>query len=310
MLLANNVILVVAAGSVLLGTLYPLVLDALGLGKISVGPPYFDNVFVPLMAPAIFLMGIGPLARWKSASLPELAVRLRWAFGVSLVTALLLPLALGQWSPMISFGLLLAFWVFTSTALNLWGRVKPTAGMALRQRLGSQSRSYYGMLVAHLGIGVFIVGVTLVKGYQTEKDVRMDIGDTVTIGAYQFVFKGVTETLGPNYKASRGNIEILKNGRPDRTLEPEKRIYFATQMPMTEAAIDPGFTRDLYVSLGEPVDNGAWVVRVYYKPFVDWIWGGCMIMAMGGALALSDRRYRLARRKAAVPAAAPVPEAA
>lgn len=309
-LLANNVILVVAAGSVLLGTLYPLVLDSLGLGKISVGPPYFDNVFVPLMAPAIFLMGIGPLARWKSTSLPELAVRLRWAFGVSLVTALLLPLALGQWTPMISFGLLLAFWVFTSTALNLWNRVKPTAGMSVPQRLGTQSRSYYGMLLAHLGIGVFIVGVTMVKGYQTEKDVRMDVGDTVTIGAYQFVFKGVTETLGPNYKASRGNIEILKNGRPDRTLEPEKRIYFASQMPMTEAAIDPGFTRDLYVSLGEPVDNGAWVVRVYVKPFVDWIWVGCFIMAMGGVLALSDRRYRLARRKATTPVAAPAPEAA
>jgi cytochrome c-type biogenesis protein CcmF len=310
MLLANNVILVVAAGSVLLGTLYPLVLDSLGLGKISVGPPYFDNVFVPLMAPAIFLMGVGPLARWKSASLPDLAVRLRWAFGISLVTALLLPFALGQWSPMISFGLLLALWVFSSTALNLWSRVKPAAGMAVRQRLGSQSRSYYGMLLAHLGVGVFIVGVTLVKGYQVEKDVRMEVGDTVTIGAYQFVFKGVTETLGPNYKASRGNIEILKNGRPDRTLAPEKRIYFAQQMPMTEAAIDPGLTRDLYVSLGEPVDNGAWVVRVYFKPFVDWIWGGCMIMAMGGALALSDRRYRLARRKAITPAAAPVPEAA
>ncbi len=309
-LLANNVILVVAAGSVLLGTLYPLVLDSLGLGKISVGPPYFDNVFVPLMAPAIFLMGIGPLARWKSASLPELAVRVRWAFGISLVTALLLPVALGQWTPMISFGLLLAFWVFTSTALNLWSRVKPIAGMSMPQRLGAQSRSYYGMLLAHLGIGVFIVGVTMVRGYQTEKDVRMDIGDTVTIGAYQFVFKGVSETMGPNYKASRGNIEILKNGQTVRMLAPEKRIYFATQMPMTEAAIDPGLTRDLYVSLGEPVGNGAWVVRVYVKPFVDWIWVGCFIMAMGGALALLDRRYRLARRRATVPVAVPVPEAA
>jgi cytochrome c-type biogenesis protein CcmF len=311
MLLANNVILVVAAGSVLLGTLYPLVLDALGLGKISVGPPYFNSVFAPLMAPAIFLMGVGPLTRWKSASLPELAVRLRWAFGVSVVSALLLPFALGKWSPMISFGLLLALWVFTSTALNLWSRVRPAAGASLRQRLGSQSRSYYGMLMAHLGVGVFIVGVMMVMGYETEKDVRMEVGDTATIGAWQFVFKGVTETPGPNYMASRGSIDVLKNGQFERTLTPEKRTYFATQMPMTEAAIDTGFTRDLYVSLGEPVDNGAWVVRVYVKPFVDWIWGGCLIMALGGTLALSDRRYRLARRKAAAPAtAALAPEAA
>ena len=307
MLLANNVILFVAALSVLLGTLYPLILDSMGMGKISVGPPYFDSVFVPLMTPAIFLMGIGPLARWKSASLPELAIRLRWAFGVSVVTALLLPFAMGTWTPMISFGLLLALWVFTSTGLNLWSRVKPTPGASLRQRLGSQSRSYYGMLVAHFGIGVFIVGVTMVKGYQIEKDVRMDVGDTATIGAWQFVFKGVTETPGPNYMATRGTIDVMKNGQFELTLLPEKRLYSATQMPMTEASINPGFTRDLYVSLGEPVGNGAWIVRVYVKPFVDWIWGGCLIMAVGGALALSDRRYRLARRKKREQQAQPVP---
>jgi cytochrome c-type biogenesis protein CcmF len=231
---------------------------------------------------------------------------LRWAFGVSLVSALLLPVVLGKWSPMISFGLLLALWVFTTTALNLRNRVKPTPGSSLLQRLGAQPRSYYGMLLAHLGIGVFIVGVTLVKGYQTEKDVRMEVDDTVTIGAYQFVFKGVTAVPGPNYMASRGNIEVLKNGQPDRTLAPEKRTYFATQMPMTEAAIDTGLTRDLYVSLGEPVENGAWVVRVYVKPFVDWIWGGCVIMALGGALALSDRRYRMTRRKEKTALTAPL----
>jgi cytochrome c-type biogenesis protein CcmF len=212
---------------------------------------------------------------------------------------------------MVSFGLLLALWVFTSTALNLWSRVQPTAGASLRQRLGTQSRSYYGMLLAHFGVGVFIVGVTLVKGYETEKDVRMEVGDTVTIGAHQFVFKGVTETPGPNYRASRGNIDVLKNGRLERTMAPEKRMYFATQMPMTEAAIDTGFTRDLYVSLGEPADNGAWVVRVYVKPFVDWIWGGCLVMALGGVLALSDRRYRMPRRKElAVPASALIADAA
>jgi cytochrome c-type biogenesis protein CcmF len=301
MLLANNTLLVVAAGSVLLGTLYPLFLDALNLGKISVGPPYFDSVFVPLMTPAIFLMGIGPLARWKDASLPDLATRLKWAFAVSIATAVLLPFALpGPWSPMISFGLALALWVATSTALNLQVRMASLSG-TLRARLASQTRGYYGMLLAHLGVAVFIAGVTLVKGYESERDVRMAIGDSIAVGGYSFRFDGVENATGPNYRASRGKVAVSRDGRELMVMRPEKRIYNAQQMPMTEAAISTGLFGDLYVSLGEPVDNGAWSVRVYRKPFVTWIWGGCIFMALGGFVALSDKRYRrVAQRESAV----------
>jgi cytochrome c-type biogenesis protein CcmF len=297
-LLANNVLLVVAAASVMLGTLYPLFLDALGLGKISVGPPYFESVFLPLMAPAIFLMGVGPLAKWKQAEVPELAHRLKWAFGTALITALLLPFTLGRWSPMISFGLLLALWVMASGLVNLTQRLRHlgTGGAGLGKRLSSLPRGYYGMLLAHFGVAVFIIGVTLVKGYEVEKDVRMQAGDTVDVGSYTFRLDGFVQVPGANYDATRGLISVLKNGRPAGTMFPEKRMYHVQQMPMTEAAIDTGFTRDLYVSLGEPVAGGAWVVRIYYKPFVDWIWGGAFIMALGGLLAVGDKRYRLAKR--------------
>ncbi|MGB8338023.1 MAG: heme lyase CcmF/NrfE family subunit [Burkholderiales bacterium] len=295
MLLANNVLFVAAAGSVLLGTLYPLFLDALGLGKISVGPPYFDSVFAPLMAPAIFLMGIGPLARWKQASLPDLTTRLRWAFAVSLLVAVALPLVLGKWTPWVSFGLLMATWLFATVIVNLRERMKHLQGPLL-QRFASQPRSYYGMLLAHAGVGVFIVGVTLVKGYDAEKDVRMDVGETATVGNYTFRFDGVKQVTGPNYIASRGAIQVTRDGRELRMMYPEKRIYTVQRMPMTEAAIDTGFTRDLYISMGEPVSETAWAVRIQVKPFVDWIWGGCILMALGGLLAASDRRYRLARR--------------
>ncbi len=300
MLLANNVLLIAAAGSVLLGTLYPLFLDALKLGKISVGPPYFDAVFVPLMTPAVFLMGIGPLARWKEASLPELAVRLKWALGVSLITALLLPFVMGRWTPLVAFGLLLGAWIIATSAVALKYRLSRHDGN-LWTRLGAQPRAYYGMLLAHCGVAVFIIGVTLVKGYETERDVRMAVGDSVTVGSYTFRFDGAREITGPNYRGSRGAIDVSRDGRHVRVLHPEKRVYHVQQMPMTEAAIDTGFFGDIYVSLGEPVSGGAWSVRVYHKPFVTWIWGGCIIMALGGLLALCDRRYRVpARRSEAI----------
>ena len=153
------------------------------------------------------------------------------------------------------------------------------------------------MQVAHLGVAVFIIGVTIVTGYQSEQDVRMDVGDTVAAGGYTFRFNGVTRTAGPNYQAERAEIEVSKNGQVTNTMYPEKRAYPAAGNVMTETAIDSGVFRDLYISLGEPVSGGAWSVRVYYKPFVSWIWGGAVLMAMGGGLALSDRRYALAARK-------------
>jgi cytochrome c-type biogenesis protein CcmF len=298
-LLANNLLLIVAAASVLLGTLYPLFLDALGLGKISVGPPYFDSVFVPLMAPAIFMMGVGPLAKWKQAELPDLAHRLKWALAVALVTAMLLPFTMGKWTPMIAFGLLLALWVAASGVVNLRQRVsrlRTANGLGTGAQLRGLPRGYYGMLLAHAGVAVFIAGVTLVKGYEVEKDVRMQAGDNVEVGGYTFRLDGLVQVPGPNYEATRGLVSVLKNGKRVRTMFPEKRFYQVQQMPMTEAAIDAGFTRDLYVSLGEPVGNDAWVVRIYHKPFVDWIWGGAFLMALGGILAITDRRYRLARK--------------
>ena len=297
-LLSNNVLLTVAAGSVLLGTLYPLLVDALGMGKLSVGPPYFNLVFVPLMAPAMFLMGIGPVARWKKADLPDIAKRLRWAFVISVLSAVTLPFVLGGWKWLVSLGLLLAIWIVTTVLVNIRERVRVTSGqLSTFQKLRTQSRSYYGMQVAHVGVAVFVVGVTMVTGYQSEQDVRMGSGDVIHAGGYQFQFNGVRDITGPNYVGARAEIIVSKNGVEKERMYPEKRNYTASGNVMTETAIDSGLFRDLYVSLGEPVGSGAWSVRVYYKPFVGWIWYGAVLMALGGGLALSDRRYALAARK-------------
>ncbi len=297
LLLANNVILTVALAAVMLGTLYPLFLDALSMGKISVGPPYFDSVFLPLMAPALFLMAIGPVASWKRSALPELWVRLRWALGVSVAAAVVLPFVMGRWSLLIAFGLWLGLWVVAATVAQFVQRLRAAPQPTLRTRLAAQSLAWYGMTTAHLGVAIFVFGVTLVKGYEAERDLRMVPGDSTTLGGYEFTFKGTQEVPGPNYAALRGEFEVRASGSRDviRTMHPEKRVYQAAGQTMTEADIDTGFTRDLYVSLGEPVGDGAWGVRVYHKPFVDWIWGGCFVMALGGFLALSDRRYRAMR---------------
>ncbi|MCS7101232.1 MAG: heme lyase CcmF/NrfE family subunit [Burkholderiaceae bacterium] len=298
LLLANNVLLSVAAASVLLGTLYPLFLDALGLGKISVGPPYFDAVFVPLMAPLVFLIGVGPAARWKNAPLPDLWTRLRWALAISLVLGLALPFVGGRWSPLLALGYGLAAWIVLAAAELMYRQVRHAAGNKLAA-LAQQPRGWWGMVAAHLGVAAFVVGVTTVKGYEIERDVKMAVGDVLAVHDYTFRFLGVREANGPNYRAVRGAVEVDRRGKPFALLQPEKRVYFAqSQMPMTEAAIRSGFFGDLYVSLGEPVDDaGAWTLRVYYKPFVTWIWGGCVLMALGGLLAASDRRYRTAAQR-------------
>jgi len=309
-LLANNILLIVAMASVLLGTLYPLFLDALNLGKISVGPPYFDAVFYPLLAPAVFLMGVGPMARWNKASLPDLWTRLKWALGVAVVAAVILPFVLGHWSPLIAAGLFLALWVVVSSVVNLRTRLAGSHRHGLVAKLAANSPSYYGMLLAHLGVAVFIVGVTLVKGYESEQDVRLDLGQTVDAGGYAFKFLGVVPGPGPNYRALTGTVEVRKDGRLIETLKPEKRIYNASGQTMTIAAIDIGLFGDRYVSLGEPLAaddiDGAWGVRIYLKPFIDWIWMGAFLMALGGIVAVCDRRYRLAiqRRTGAIGPAA------
>jgi len=299
MLLANNVLFVVAMLSVLLGTLYPLLLDALGMGKISVGPPYFDTVFFPLMAPVVFLCGIGPLARWKRAELPDLARRLRWAAAVALIAALATGWLAGGITLGATLGFLMCFWIVGSIATDLWERVRPAGGASasLVGRLRLLPRSMFGMMLAHLGVAAFAFGVSMVRTYEVERDVKMAIGDTTEISGYVFSFRGLRTVQGPNYDAVQALMEVTHDGKPVALMRPEKRVYRVQRNPMTEAAIHRSVTRDLYVSLGEPVEGGAWIVRVYFKPFVDWIWGGCLLMALGGALAATDRRYRAKQRQ-------------
>jgi cytochrome c-type biogenesis protein CcmF len=303
LLLGNNVLLAVATGTVLLGTLYPLFLDALGMGKISVGPPYFDAVFVPVMAPLVFLMGVGPIARWKSAELPDLWTRLKWALAISLILGVSLPFVAVDdperlsWTPMAAFGYWMAAWIAVTTLEMIRRQIRNAPG-SLLAKLGAQPRGWWGMILAHLGIAVFIVGVTSVRSYEVERDVKISPGEVITVDEYTFKFNGVKEVDGPNYRAAQGNFTLFRKDRVIDTLEPEKRVFFAraSEMPMTEAAIRSSITGDVYVSLGEPVGDGAWTVRIYYKPFVTWIWGGCVLMALGGFVAMSDRRYRTLAR--------------
>jgi len=292
MLLTNNVLLLVATAAVLLGTLYPMLLDALDLGKISVGVPYFEAVFVPLMTPALFLIGIGPMSRWRESPVIDLAQKLKWAAAVSVISAIIAPLVLRSWTPLVGFGLFLAIWIFATTLTQLMERAFSNRDRGMIKNLAAQPASYYGMFLAHIGVAVFIIGVTGVRGFESEKDVRMAIGSSIEAGGYDFQFLGVQAIDGPNYKAIRGVFDVSHNGKLVTRMEPEKRVYNASQMPMTEAAIDPGVTRDLYVSLGEPINANEWTVRIHIKPFVDWIWGGCLFMALGGFLAITDRRYR------------------
>jgi cytochrome c-type biogenesis protein CcmF len=284
-LLINNVLLLSATGAVFLGTLYPLVIDSLNLGKLSVGPPYFNAVFAPLMVPVLFLMAVGPVARWKQTNLADIVRPLRWAFGIAVAVGVSVPFIAGAWSAGVALGIGLAAWIVGSSVVQIIARVKSSL----------PPRAFWGMHLAHIGIAVTVVGIVMVKHYETERDVRMAPGDTVKNGDYVIRFLGVESAPGPNYTAARGNLELIRNDKVVMSLHPEKRKYLSSAMPLTEAFIDPGFTRDIYVSLGDPLDggDGAWSVRVYYKPFVSWIWGGALLMAIGGLLAASDRRYRL-----------------
>lgn len=288
-LLVNNVLLATAAASVLLGTLYPLIVDALNLGKLSVGPPYFNAVFVPIMVPVLLFMVIGSFARWKNDSLQQLAKKLSPVALLSVVLGSSAPLLAGAWSALAALGLTLAFWIVLGSLLQIYRQLKDTVNWK------STPISFWGMHVAHIGIAVCVIGITMVKGYETEKDVRMVMGDTVSVGGYTFRLTGIRATTGPNYNADVGDVELIRNGQVLKTLHPEKRIYFSSTMPMTEAAIDSSLTRDVYVSLGERLEGGdtpAWAMRVYHKPFITWIWGGSLLMAFGGAMAALDRRYR------------------
>lgn len=297
MLLVNNVLLVVAMGAVLLGTLYPLFLDALNAGKISVGPPYFDAVFGPLMLPCVFLMGVGPLARWKDADPKALARELAWCLVAAIVAGAAIPLLMGEFGHWVFLGCTSAMFVFFAVIQTFRHQIRNQPGNVFA-RLMRQPRAFWGMQFAHIGVAVFIIGVALVKGYQSERDVRMYEGETVTVAGYTFTFNGVETVRGPNYTADRGDFTLSVNGRELQHLYPEKRKYYSSNsMPMTESAIRHSITGDVYVSLGTPTNDGGWVVRAYYKPYVTWIWWGCIIMAAAGLWAASDRRYRRRKQK-------------
>ncbi len=291
-ILLNNVLLVVTAASILLGTLYPLAIDALGLGKISVGPPYFNAVFIPLMAPLAIAVGLGMLLRWKRDNINVIALKVRWIVLVCVIGGLLIPLGLPFYSWGAVLGLTLALWTVAITLLSFYERIG-SQGFSM-QRLQSIPAGFYGMTVAHMGIAVFVIGISLTSVYSVEKDVRMSPGDTLDMSGYIFEFHGVKQNQGPNYIAQQAFVTVSYKGEEVAKLEPQKRIYQVRKMPMTEAAIDAGLFRDLFVAIGEPLgEQGAWSMRVYYKSFIRWIWLGALFMAAGGLIAACDRRYKM-----------------
>ncbi|WP_051240683.1 heme lyase CcmF/NrfE family subunit [Tepidiphilus margaritifer] len=310
-LLVNNVLMASAAGAVLLGTIYPMVIDALHAGKISVGPPYFETVFVPLMVPAVVLMALAPFLRWKRDALARVLRRV-WP---ELIGALLIA-ALGVWAMNhVTFGAFLGIaltaWVVLASLRLLVDRLRQGGAVGLAARLRGIPGSWWGMWLSHLGVGVFILGVTLVGALEQRLDVKMMPGEAAELAGYRFVLRGVSEVPGPNYTAQRGELEVWREGRMLTVLAPEKRAYFRSAMPMTESAIDWGVFRDVYVSLGDPTGDGGWVVLLFYKPFISWIWFGAIAIAVGGLAAALDRRYRrLARRMASVPLPEALPEPA
>ena len=295
LLLINNGLLVTMTMTVLLGTLYPLILDSLGLGKISVGPPYFNALFVPLTVITCLFMGLGPMARWKSTSPGELVRRLWWAGLVALVLGALIPLVYrGEWNLWVTLGLSIALWIMLSLGRDLFDRLRH--GRSPLHALRRLSLSYWGMVLGHLGVAVTIIGATVVSHYAVEQSVRMAPDTSVSVAGYQFTMTGINERRGPNYLADTAVIEVQRGDSRRRfAMQPEKRLYLATGMPMTQVALRPGLFRDLYVAMGEDLGDGSWAMRIQYKPFVRWLWLGGLLMALGGVLAVADKRYRRAR---------------
>jgi cytochrome c-type biogenesis protein CcmF len=290
LLLVNNLLLTSACAMVLLGTLYPLLADALELGKISVGPPYFALLFVLLMAPLVLLLPFGPLTRWQreqpSKPLAMLAPWAGLALGIGIGGFFLAPQ--GAWKT--AAGLAGSAWVLAGTARFVWTRVQLKGSRFTAEMLG--------MTLAHLGIAVFLVGALLTEGLSRQRELALAPGQSVELGGHAFRFDGAVRREGPNYLADRGTVQVSRDGRPVALMHPEKRSYASGGQVMTESAIDPGLTRDLYVALGEPLGDGAWAVRVHVKPFVRWIWLGAVLMALGGLVTATDKRFR---RKEASP---------
>ncbi|EOC0415665.1 heme lyase CcmF/NrfE family subunit [Cronobacter malonaticus] len=291
-LLGNNILLITAMLVVLLGTLLPLVHKALGLGSISVGAPFFNVLFSALMVPFALLLGVGPLVRWRRDEPQKLHRRLLAALVITLAASLMLPWLLqDSINAMTVAGLMMAVWVLVLTLMELLDRATHRHGLWCG--LVKLSRSQWGMTLGHVGLAVTVIGIAFSQNYSVERDVRMTAGDSVDIHHYRFVFREVRDAQGPNWRGAVGIIDVLRDGKPEATLRAEKRAYNSNRVVMTEAAIDGGLTRDLYAALGEELDDGSWAVRLYYKPFVRWIWYGGLLMALGGLLCLLDPRYRL-----------------
>lgn len=290
-LLGNNVLLIVATGTILLGTLYPLIADALGWGKISVGPPYFNFFFVPLMAALAVLMGIGALVNWKRSKIEVIGRWLTKPAILSVILGALLPLTMeGDYSFMAAIAFAVGAWVILATGTDILYRTRHRKGIV--DGFKQLSLSYKGMVLAHVGVAFTVLGAALNTIYSDHRDLRMAPGESLEQGGYVYVFKGAEKVRGPNYISDRGTVELYKDGELIDTLLPEKRRYLSGGNVMTEVGINPGFWRDLYVAMGEPLSDGAWAVRVHYKPFVRWIWLGPILMALGGLLAILDKRYR------------------
>ncbi len=294
LLLLNNVFLLVAAASILLGTLYPLILDAFQLGKISVGPPYFDAVFVPLMLPLLLLLGIGPYAPWKQAKINIVFAVLQYfllaLFGIAVAVILI-----WKWSVLLVLGVSLSAWIAVATLYHVVERFRQTPGLSSWRRLLSFGASYWGMIIAHLGVAVFVAGVSVSKSQERTHEVSLGVGEHSEINAYDFRFADLQRVNGPNYIAASAVFEIQTPGGKHIVLRPERRIYTVQNMPMTEAAIDRAWLRDIYISLDEANRDNTWIVRIQIKPLMSWIWFGAILIALGGLLAAFDRRYRRAR---------------
>jgi cytochrome c-type biogenesis protein CcmF len=286
-LLINNILLVAAMLSVFLGTLYPLLLDSLGLGKISVGPPYFDAVFVPIMIPAVLVMVIGPFLRWKKDNTSRVFGLLKTVW-IGVAALFLVALFLTD-NIFVLLAVFLFIWIVLHSLVLLTQRL---------QQKGRPSSAFFGMILAHIGIAVFVLGATVTTQHGIEKDLKMELNETIDIKGYQFTFKGVDNFNYENYQGHKGIIEVAYAGEKIATLKPEKRQY-VTGMPMTEAAIDPSLYRDLYVALGESLGDDAWSLRLYYKPLIRLIWLGGILIALGALLAAFDKRYRLSFQRTA-----------
>jgi len=295
-LLFNNVAMVVLCASVLLGTLYPLVLDSLGIAKISVGMPYFNAIFVPLGAVVALLVGIGALTRWKKDSVADTLRRVRWAIVLSVLAGIAVPFMMGEFKPAAALGVALAVWVFLTTLQGIYERVRNRNNKLVA--LFNIPAGFWGMTMGHLGIAVFCIGVSLTSLYSIETDLRMARGEVHEMAGYEFEFQGVSQVQGPNYSADEGVLIVKRDGVEVAQLAAQKRDYRSQMGIMTEAAIDPGLTRDLFFALGESLNgNDEWSMRIYYKPYVRWIWLGAFMMGFGGLIAVMDRRYRRVKVK-------------